>query len=69
MFTQAGRERTAFYQIETEENYLVSTLFGWEYSPKSHIFLAYNEDWRTNKGELQLGDRVVVFKVSYLWNL
>ncbi len=69
VFTQAGRERTTFDQIETEENYLVSTLFGWEYSPKSHIFLAYNEDWRTDEGELQLGDRVVVFKVSYLWNL
>ena len=69
VFTQAGRERTDFYQIQTEEHYLVSTLFGWEYSPKSHIFLAYNEDWRTNKGKLQLGDRVVVFKVSYLWNL
>ena len=69
VFTQAGRNRTDFNQIKTEENYLVSTLFGWEYSPKSHIFLAYNEDWRTNKGELQLGDRVVVFKVSYLWNL
>ena len=69
VFTQAGRERTAFNRIQTEENYLVSTLFGWEYSPKSHIFLAYNEDWRTNKGELQLGDRVVVFKISYLWNL
>ena len=69
VFTQAGRERTDFYQIETEENYLVSALFGWEYSPKSHIFLAYNEDWRTAEGELQLGDRVVVFKVSYLWNL
>ena len=69
VFTQAGRERTDFGRIETEENYLVSTLFGWEYSPKSHIFLAYNEDWRTNKGELQLDDRVVVFKVSYLWNL
>ena len=69
VFTQAGRERTDFYQIETEENYLVSALFGWEYSPKSHIFLAYNEDWRTAEGELQLGDRVVVFKASYLWNL
>ena len=69
VFTQAGRERTTFDQIETEENYLVSTLFGWEYSPKSHIFLAYNEDWRTDEGELQLGDRVIVFKVSYLWNL
>ncbi len=69
VFMQAGRERTAFGRIETEENYLVSTLFGWEYSPKSHIFLAYNEDWQTDEGELQLGDRVVVFKVSYLWNL
>ena len=69
VFTQAGRERTDFGRIETEENYLVSTLFGWEYSPKSHIFLAYNEDWRTDEGELRLGDRVVVFKVSYLWNL
>ena len=46
VFAQAGRNRTAFDQIETEENYLVSTLFGWEYSPKSHLFLAYNEDWR-----------------------
>ena len=69
VFTQAGRERTTFDQIETNENYLVSTLFGWEYSPKSHIFLAYNEDWHTDEGELQLGDRVIVFKVSYLWNL
>ena len=69
VFAQAGRERTTFDQIETEENYLVSTLFGWEYSPKSHIFLAYNEDWRTDEGELHLGDRVIVFKVSYLWNL
>lgn len=69
VFAQAGRNRTDFDLIEIRENYLVSTLFGWEYSPKSHIFLAYNEDWRTDEGELQLGDRVVVFKVSYLWNL
>ena len=69
VFTQARRKRIAFDQIEIEENYLVSTLVGWEYSPKSHIFLAYNEDWQTDEGELQLGDRVVVFKVSYLWNL
>ena len=55
VFTQAGRERTAFDQIQTHENYLVSTLFGWEYSPKSHIFLAYNEDWRTDKGEATVG--------------
>ena len=69
IFTQAGRERTSFDGIETNENYLVSVLFGWEYSPKSHLFVAYNEDWRTAEGELRLGDRVVVLKMSYLWNL
>ncbi len=69
VFTQAGCERTSFHEIEANENYLVSALFGWEYSPKSHIFVAYNEDWRTAEEELRLDNRVVVFKISYLWNL
>lgn len=69
VFAQAVRERTTLNEIQTEENYLVSVLFGWEYSPKSHLFIAYNEDWKTAGEELRLDDRVVVFKMSYLWNL
>lgn len=72
LFTQAGRER--LLSTEVHENYLLSLLFGWEYSPKSHLFVAYNEAWRdapvrTGFGrELQLENRVIVVKVIYLYN-
>ena len=73
MFAQAGRER--LLSTEVHGNYLLSLLFGWEYSPKSHLFVAYNETWRdvpVGTGfdrELQLENRVVVVKVTYLYNL
>ena len=73
LFTQAGRER--LLSAEVHEDYLLSLLFGWEYSPKSHLFVAYNETWRdvpvgTGFGrELQLENRVVVVKVTYLYHL
>ena len=73
MFAQAGRER--LLPTEIHEDYLLSFLFGWEYSPKSHLFVAYNETWRgipvaTGFGrELQLENRVVVVKITYLYNL
>ena len=69
VFAQTGRERTTFDELQTERNYLVSFLFGWEYSPKSHFFVAYNEDWDTSEGKLRLGNRVVAIKISYLANL
>ena len=73
MFAQANRERELSEEIH--QSYLLSCLFGWEYSPKSHLFVAYNEAWadaptRTGEGrELQLENRVVVVKVTYLYNL
>ena len=73
LFAQAGRER--LLSAEVHENYLLSLLFGWEYSPKSHLFVAYNETWADvsvgtglNR-ELRLENRVVVVKVTYLYNL
>ena len=73
MFAQASRTRPLSAQIH--ENYLLSLLFGWEYSPKSHLFVAYNEAWGNapigtglNRA-LQLENRVVVVKVTYLYNL
>ena len=73
MFAQASRERPL--SAEIHENYLLSLLFGWEYSPKSHLFVAYNETWGNvpvgtglNR-ELALENRVVVVKVTYLYNL
>ena len=73
MFAQANRERQLSEEIR--QSYLLSFLFGWEYSPKSHLFVAYNEAWgdvptRTGAGhELRLENRVVVVKVTYLYNL
>jgi len=73
MFAQASRERPL--SAEIHQNYLLSLLFGWEYSPKSHLFVAYNETWADvpiGTGfdrELQLENRVVVVKVTYLYNL
>ena len=73
MFAQASRERPLSAQIH--EHYLLSLLFGWEYSPKSHLFVAYNEAWGdaliggTTRRELQLENRVIVVKVTYLYNL
>ena len=69
VFGQIGQERSNYDQIQTLRNYLFSLLFGWEHSPKSHLFVAYNEDWRNEEVGVRLGNRVVVFKVSYLWNL
>ncbi|HIE29261.1 TPA: glycosyltransferase [Candidatus Poribacteria bacterium] len=68
VFAQAGRNRTFYDKIQTQQNYLVSMLLGWEYRPKSHFFVAYNEDWKTSEEELHLDDRVIVVKISYLWN-
>ena len=67
-FTQAARERTAFERSQVTESYLLSLLFGWEYSPKSNFFVGYNEGWRTAGERLRLENRVIVFKVGYLWN-
>lgn len=69
LFTQAFWNQTHYNQTETSRRYLISGLIGWEYSPKSHFFLAYNEDWDTLEGRLRLDDRVIVVKISYLWNL
>ena len=73
MFAQASRARPL--STEIHENYLLSLLFGWEYSPKSHLFIAYNEAWgdalvgTPSRRELQLENRVIVVKVTYLYNL
>ena len=68
VFTQAAREHTAFGKIQITEDYLVSFLFGWEYSPKSNLFVGYNEGWRKDADMLRLENRVIVFKLGYLWN-
>ena len=68
VFTQAAREHTAFANLQTTEHYLVSFLFGWEYSPKSNLFVGYNEGWRKDADKLRLENRVIVFKLGYLWN-
>ncbi len=68
VFTQAAREHTAFANLQITEDYLVSFLFGWEYSPKSNLFVGYNEGWRKDADMLRLENRVIVFKLGYLWN-
>ena len=68
VFTQAAREHTAFANLQITEDYLLSFLFGWEYSPKSNLFVGYNEGWRKDADKLRLENRVIVFKLGYLWN-
>ncbi len=63
IFAQTGRERP--FSTDVNEDYLLSLLFGWEYRPKSHFFVAYNEAWRNGA----LDNRVLVVKVTYLYNL
>lgn len=69
VFAQTERQRLYLDGKQTSTNHLISALFGWEYSPKSHLFLAYNEDWGGTSGNLQLDNRVVLLKLSYLSNL
>ncbi|MCY4571090.1 MAG: DUF5916 domain-containing protein, partial [Candidatus Poribacteria bacterium] len=67
--TQAFWGQTHYSKKETDLRYLISGLIGWEYSPKSHFFLAYNESRGGLTRRLRLENRVIVAKVSYLWNL
>ena len=46
--------------------YAVNLLFGWRYRPMSNFYLAYNE--RRGK-DMKFIDRIIMAKVSYLWNL
>jgi len=69
LFAQAVWNRMYYDQPETSRRYFISFLVGWEYSPKSHFFIAYNEDWDNLGEKLRFSDRVIVGKVSYLWNL
>ncbi|MDE0686445.1 MAG: DUF5916 domain-containing protein [Candidatus Poribacteria bacterium] len=69
LFAQALWNRMYYDQREISLKYLISFLVGWEYSPKSHFFIAYNEDWDTSADRLRFSDRVIVAKISYLWNL
>ncbi|MCD6166212.1 carbohydrate binding family 9 domain-containing protein [bacterium] len=46
--------------------YTVNALLSWEYRPLSRFYIAFNE--RREKG-MGLVDRIIVAKVSYLWNL
>ena len=67
--TQVFWGQTYYGEKETDLRYLISGLIGWEYSPKSHFFLAYNESRDTLSRRLRLENRVIVAKVSYLWDL
>ena len=66
VFAQTERQRV-YLEAErrTDTNHLFSALFGWEYSPKSHFFIAYNESW----GSARTDNRVFLLKLSYLSNL
>ncbi|RKY78081.1 hypothetical protein DRQ00_05890 [candidate division KSB1 bacterium] len=46
--------------------YTVNALLSWEYRPLSRFYIAYNEHREKGVG---LVDRIIVAKVSYLWNL
>ena len=65
IFAQTERQQFFIPQQQTESHHLISALFGWEYSPKSHFFLAYNQ----TQSDARLDNRVLLLKLSYLSNL
>ncbi|MFH1008202.1 MAG: DUF5916 domain-containing protein [Candidatus Latescibacterota bacterium] len=68
VFAQTGAKRTYYDQVQTERTILISGLLGWEFLPKSTLFLAYNEDRNASGTHFRLSDRVLVAKVSYFLN-
>ena len=66
IFAQTERQRVYLEDgRRTDTSHLFSALFGWEYSPKSNFFVAYNESW----GNARTDNRVILLKLSYLSNL
>ena len=65
IFAQTERQKRFVPEERTDANHLISALFGWEYSPKSHFFVAYNE----TRGDGRPDERVLLLKLSYLSNL
>lgn len=65
IFAQTEEQRLYIGEKQTDTNQLFSALFGWEYSPKSHFFIAYNE----TRGDTRPDNRVLLLKLSYLANL
>ncbi|MGY8823908.1 MAG: DUF5916 domain-containing protein [Candidatus Latescibacterota bacterium] len=65
IFAQTEQQRLYLGEKQTDTNHLFSALFGWEYSPKSHFFVAYNE----TRGDTRPDNRVLLLKLSYLANL
>jgi len=65
IFAQTERQKLFVPTERSDANHLISGLFGWEYSPKSHFFVAYNE----TRGDGRADERVLLLKLSYLSNL
>ncbi len=51
------------------EQYDLNLLYGWEFSPGSMFYLAYNQTLDRRHGRDEYRDPVVVAKVSYLFNI
>jgi len=49
--------------------YGVNVLFSYAYRPMSRFYLAYNERRSNDASGISLGYRIVMAKISYLWNL
>jgi hypothetical protein len=52
----------------TERQYGVNALISYAYHPMSRLYLAYNER-RIKDDSSSLMDRIIMVKISYLWNL
>lgn len=49
--------------------YAINALLSWTYRPLSRFYLAYNERREDRSGDMELVDRIIMAKLSYLWNL
>ena len=50
-----------------DERFSANFLLDYAYKPRSHIYLVYNENQDTERGRPK--DRIVMLKLTYLWQI
>ncbi len=54
---------------DADKRVSVNVLYDYMYSPKSHLYVVYNENRDTTLGSDNVKDRLFMVKLSYFWNI
>ncbi len=62
-------DSTGFYEYQAWERVSSNVLLGWRFKPGSTFYLAYTEEWdRRYRRQYLSANRIIYFKISYLWS-